>query len=90
MTTFLEEVKAETPPPLCKIGAFIANQNQKALDKAGREPITDEQLEIARSNYPVSAVLTAFKKRGLNTSEDLLRKHSVGSCACATEEIIDE
>lgn len=90
MTTFLQEVKEEAGPNLCKIGTFIANQNLKALKKAGKDPITDEQLAQAKANYPSAAVLAAFKKRGLHTSEDLLRKHMVGVCACATEEIVDE
>lgn len=90
MTTFMSEVQEESEPHRCKIGKFIANQDLKALKKAGKEPLTDEDLAAAKASYPQAAVLGALRKRGLNTTDDTVRKHLVKQCACATEEIVHE
>lgn len=87
--SFISEVKEEAGPTLCKIGRFLANQNLKALEKAGKDPLTDEELATAKANFPSAAVLAALRKRGLNTTDDSLRNHLTKNCACATEEFVE-
>lgn len=84
MTTFLEETKEEYEPPMCKLGQFIRDQDPKQLKKDSREPLTDELLVEAKTKYQEKAVLAALRKRGLNCSDNVLRKHLTKSCACST------
>lgn len=84
MGTFLNEVKEEYEPPMCKLGQFIRNQDLTQLEKEGRDPITDENLAEAKAKYQEKAVLAALRKRGLHCSDNLLRSHLTKNCACQT------
>ena len=85
--SFLDEVKNEVEPQLCKIGKFIQDQDVEALAKEGKDPVSTEELAKARTKYTEVAVLAALQKRGLHTSNTSLRNHLLNTCRCSTAEV---
>lgn len=87
MTTFMQEVKEEVGPTLCKIGHFIKDQNKDELREAGKEPLTQDALVQAAQKFPQKGVIGALRKRGLKVSDSLLRKHLSQQCDCHLGEV---
>lgn len=88
MTTFVDEVKEEAGPVLCKIGHFIKDQDPDRLKDNDQELLTEETLVEASQRFPQKAVVGALRKRGLKVGDGLLRKHLAQQCDCHLGEVV--
>lgn len=86
--SFLEEVSALNSPATsrgCKVKLFIDSQNLKALEKEGKEPLTNEELLLARETNTLKAIHRALVNRGFKFSDNVLANHLKGDCPCLRE-----
>lgn len=85
--SFIEEVEAfkSVNNQGCKVRMFIDNQDEKALAKANKEPLTDADLFAAAKTNTLIAVHKALVNRGYKFSDGTVSNHLRGTCRCAAE-----
>lgn len=85
--SFIDEVAAfkSVNNQGCKVRMFIDNQDEKALTKAGKEPLTDKDLFAAAKTNTLVAVHKALVNRGYQFSDGTVSNHLRGTCRCAAE-----
>ena len=82
---FLEEVSALNSPSVsatCKVKVFVANQDLVALKKNNQDPVTIEEIALARETNTLKAIHRALTNRGFTFSEKTLAAHLKGDCHC--------
>lgn len=89
MSSFIEEVEAfkSFNNQGCKVRLFIDSQDEKALAKNNKEPITDEALFSAAKVNTLVAVHKALVNRGYRYSDSTISNHLRGVCRCAAEAV---
>lgn len=78
---FLDEVTALNSPAVtnnCKVKLFVDSEmNQKDSD-----PVTLEQIKLARETNTLKAIHRALINRGFIYSDNTLANHLKGDCHC--------
>jgi hypothetical protein len=88
--TFLEEVEAQSsrpPQSICKVKAFVDNQNLDDLKTRKLEPIALEDIATAKETNTIKAIHRALVNRGFEFSDKVLTNHLKGDCPCARQKV---